>query len=81
MTETKEAKPRRVQPSVVFIHKLAAAVSLLCFGVVVAAGVMAEARFVTIAYRAFAVIVVIALISRLVVSILASYEEMNSGKA
>ena len=64
-----------------YIHKFAAAVSLLCFGVIVAAGMMAEARFVTIAFRAFVVTLAISVVSRVIVSILASYEEMNSGKA
>jgi len=64
----------------VYIHKFAAAVSLLCFGVIVAAGMMAEARFVTIAFRAFVVTLAISVVSRVIVSILASYEEMNSGK-
>jgi hypothetical protein len=64
-----------------YIHKFAAAVALLCFGVIVAAGMMAEARFVTIAFRAFVVTLAISVVSRVIVSILASYEEMNSGKA
>jgi hypothetical protein len=64
-----------------YIHRFAAAVSLLCFGVIVAAGMMAEARFVTIAFRAFVVTLAISVVSRVIVSILASYEEMNSGKA
>lgn len=67
--------------SYAYIHKGAAAVSLLAFGVIVAAGVMAEARFITIAFRAFVVFLAIAALSRIIVSILASYEEINSGKA
>ncbi len=66
--------------SFVYVHKVAAAVSLLAFGVIVAAGMMAEARFITIAFRAFLVFLVVAVISRVIVSILTSYEEMNSGK-
>lgn len=66
--------------SFLYVHKIAAAVSLLAFGVIVAAGMMAEARFITIAFRAFLVFLVVAVLSRVVVSILASYEEMNSGQ-
>lgn len=64
-----------------FIHKLAAGVSLLAFLVVVIAGLQARASVGTIAIRATVAIIVVALISRVLVRILASYEEMNSGKA
>lgn len=75
--------PKQVKKKVRFayIHKTAAALALLCFGVIVAAGVIAEARFITIAFRAFVVILAISVLSRVIVSILASYEEMNSGEA
>lgn len=63
------------------IHRLAAATSLLAFVVVIAAGLMAEARVYTIAYRAVVVILVIGVVSRILIRILATYEEMNSGKA
>lgn len=63
------------------LHKLAAATSLVAFFVVIAAGVMAEARVFTIAYRAVVVILVIGVVSRILIRILATYEEMNSGKA
>ena len=63
------------------VHRLAAATSLLAFFVVIAAGVMAEARVYTIAYRAVVVILAIGVVSRIVIRILATYEEMNSGKA
>lgn len=66
--------------SFLYVHKIAAAVSLLAFGVIVAAGMIAEARFITIAFRAFLVFLVVAVLSRVIVSILASYEEMNSGQ-
>lgn len=81
MTESKNMQRVTKRISYAVIHRVAAAVSLLCFGVVVTAGIMAKARFTTIAYRAMVVILVVALVSRVVVSILASYEEMNSGKA
>ena len=66
--------------SFVFMQKLAAAVSLLSLVVIVAAGVMGGARVITITYRAAGVVVVIGVISRILIRILESYEEMNSGK-
>jgi hypothetical protein len=63
------------------VHRLAAATSLIAFLVVIGGGVMAQASVFSIAYRAFLVIFVIGFVSRIVIRILASYEEMNSGKA
>ncbi len=80
MADKKQQKlVKRVSYS--YLHKLAAATSLLAFCVVIAAGVMAEARVFTIAYRAALVIVVIGVVSRILIRILATYEEMNSGQA
>ncbi len=62
------------------VHKIAAATALLAFCVVIAAGVMAQARVFTIVYRSVAVILVIGVVSRILIRILATYEEMNSGK-
>ena len=42
---------------------------------------LSEVRFTVIAYRATAVMFLIFVISRVVIRVLASYEEMNSGKA
>lgn len=64
----------------IFLQKLAAGVSLLALTVIIAAGVMGGARTVTITYRAAVVIVVIGVIARVLIKILASYEELNSGK-
>lgn len=75
-----EATKQVKKVSFVFMQKLAAAVSLLALAVIVAAGVMGGARVITITYRAAGVIVVIGVISRIVIRILESYEEMNSGK-
>ena len=82
MAGAKEAKKRVVRKvSFTALHRFAAGISLLAFGVVVAAGLMADARIITIAYRSAVVILMVSLISRVVVGILASYEEINSGKA
>lgn len=82
MAEQGKAKGKLVkQVNYAFMHKLAAATALVAFCVVIAAGVMAEARVFTIAYRALVVILVIGVVSRILIRILATYEEMNSGKA
>ena len=64
-----------------YVHRLAAAVSLLAFFVIVTAGVMASASVITMTMRSLVVIVVISFIARVVVRVLASYEEIHSGKA
>jgi hypothetical protein len=63
-----------------YLHRLAAAVCLVSFTVMLIAGLMAEVPVITIAYRACLVMIVIKIICRVVVSILITYEEMNSGK-
>lgn len=78
MAETGKKLIKRVNYT--HVHKIAAATSLLAFCVVIAAGVMAEARVYTIVYRSVAVILVIGVVSRILIRILATYEEMNSGK-
>lgn len=66
--------------SFVHLQKLTAGVSLIAFLVVIAAGIMGGARTITITYRACGVLLLIALVSRIIIRVLASYEEMNSGK-
>ncbi len=74
-------KPTKKKVSFAYVHKLAAAVSLVAFIVIILGGVMNEVRTITIAYRAMGVILVIGIVSRILVRILATYEEINSGKA
>ena len=62
------------------IHRLLAGISLLTFVVIIIAGVAAQARFFTITVRAAVAVLVIGLISRVVLRVIASYEEMNSGE-
>ena len=76
-----QAKPKVRRVTYTALHKLAVGVSLLSFCVILAAGLMAGARIITITYRACIVTLIVSLVSRVVVSILATYEEMNSGKA
>ena len=75
------AKGHRRRVQFALLHRAAAGVGLLAFGVIVAAGIMAGASVYTMAFRAAVAVLVIGLVSRVVVSILAAYEEMNSGKA
>ncbi|MBX7139231.1 MAG: hypothetical protein K1X83_14750 [Oligoflexia bacterium] len=80
-SKTTGASKRHIKRvSYVHLQKLFAAVSLLALFVVAATGVMANVGVVTIAMRALLVIIVIGVIGRLVVQILATYEEMNSGQ-
>jgi|GEM_PF-3383476 len=78
-----ESKPLKKVAKVKFtlIHKLAAGVSLLAFVVILAAGIRAQAGVTTIAFRACLAILAVGIISRIVTGILATSEEMNSGKA
>lgn len=62
------------------VHRLSAGIALLSFGVVLLAGILSEARVLTIVYRALGVIVLITIITRVVTQILATYEEIYSGK-
>ena len=62
------------------LHKLFAGVSLLSLVVTFMGGLMAGARFSTITFRALVVMIVVALISRIVMRVIASYEEMSGGK-
>lgn len=66
--------------SFVFMQKLAVGVSLLSFVVIVAAGIMGGSRLVTITFRAAVAMWVVGVITRIIIKILESYEEMNSGK-
>lgn len=64
-----------------YLHRLSAGVSLLGFFVVIAAGIEAEARCMTIVSRAFLVILAVAFVTKVIVRVLAGYEEINSGQA
>ena len=62
------------------IKKVFAAVSMLAFLVIIIAGLKANVRFITIAYRATAVMFVIFVISRVILKVISGYEEMNRDK-
>ena len=63
------------------LHKTIAAISLIMFIVSIIGGLRAEVRITTITVRAVVVMLVVALISRIIMRVVASYEEMNGGKA
>ena len=63
------------------LQKLGAAVCLLSLVVMLAAGILAEVPVVTVAFRACIAMVVVKVIFRILVSIFAAYEEIDSGKA
>ncbi len=63
-----------------YLHRLFAGVALIGFFVVCIAGVMNDVHVITIMLRATAVMFAVKLISWLVIKVLASYEEMNSGQ-
>jgi len=75
-----EQRLKRKLPSYSFLHKLFAGVSLLVFIIIIVAGVRAEVEVTTIAYRAALVMVVIGVLSRIILKVLITYEEMNSGE-
>ena len=79
MAEKKKKGVKRI--SYVHIQKLIAAVSLLGFLVVAVGGLRANIGVVAIAFRAFMVILVVGIVGRVVVQVLATYEEMNSGQS
>jgi hypothetical protein len=67
--------------SYAYLQKLAAAVCLLAFVVMLAAGLLAGVSVITITYRACIVMVAVKVIARILVSVLTNYEEIDSGKA
>lgn len=77
MAPKKKKQTTRVRYTAV--HKFSAGLSLLAFLVVIIAGVMAEARVITITYRAAAVIIIIGLATRILIKTWASYEETKRG--
>ena len=81
MADKKKKKSGKRQDPLVWIKKIFAGVAMLAFLVTIVAGLQAEVRFITIAYRATAVMFVVFVISRVVLKIISGYEEMNSDKA
>ena len=74
----RRGRKRRV--SYVYLQKLFAGVSLLAFMVVVIVGLLAQVSVVTIAFRSMIVILMVTIVSKIIVRILSTYEEINSGQ-
>ena len=82
MTASPRANDRLVRKvDFTYLHRLFAGVALIGFFVVCIAGLFAEVNMITMVLRATAVMLVVKVISWVVIRILASYEEMNSGQA
>jgi hypothetical protein len=54
---------------------------LIAFLVAIIGGLRADVRITTITFRAVVVMLAVALVSRVIMKVVASYEEMNGGKA
>jgi hypothetical protein len=79
---SKTAPARSVKkPHYPQFRRLIAGLCLLCTVVVAAAGIMYRVRMSTVIYRAGLVNFVILTIGWIIVKVMASYEEMNSGQA
>jgi phosphatidylglycerophosphate synthase len=76
----KKQSPTKRRVSFMYIHKLAAGTSLLAFFVILLAGLMAEVPLTTLLFRTCVVVLVISVISRILIRVLASYEEINSSQ-
>lgn len=73
-------KKRKMEPSHVLVHKLAAGVCLLGFLVVAISGFSAGSQVSSMAYRMMVITLVVAVVSRVVITIFQHSEEMSSGK-
>lgn len=62
------------------VHKLKAGVCLITFFVVLASGLKAQVSIMTILMRATLAVMFIVLVSRIVIQMLATYEEIHGGK-
>jgi hypothetical protein len=67
--------------SFVFLQKLAASVCLLALVVMLTAGILAGVPVVTIAFRACIAMLAVKVITRVLVIVLSSYEEIDRGEA
>ena len=73
-------KKRKMERSHVLVHKLAAGVCLLGFLVVAISGFAAGSQVSSMAYRMMVITLVVAVVSRVVITIFQHSEEMSSGK-
>ena len=71
---------RKIDASHILVHKLSAGVCLLGFLVVLISGFSAGSQVSSMAYRMMVITLVVAVISRVVITIFQHSEEMSSGK-
>ena len=76
MAENKDKKLVK-KVSYVFIHKVTAAVCLLCLLVIVVAGISSNASVFSMTWRAFLAILCVKLMSVVFIKAIATYEEMD----
>lgn len=77
--EKKSKLVRRV--NFIQVQKLLAAVALLTFGVVLAAGLMAGASMFSIAWRACLAMLILKMLAVIILKILSTYEELHGGQS
>lgn len=77
----KKSGTKKMKKLYASVHKFASGLSIICFLVVIAGGVMSEARIMTIVYRSVAVMFAIMLATRLFLRTLESFEETRSGQS
>lgn len=80
MASNNKKKKGKINTELVLIQKLAAGVSLLALAVITAVGIVSRVSVTTIAIRATIVVIVVGFITRLLLKIVSTYEEMNSGQ-
>ncbi len=78
MGQDKKKVTKRLQFAL--IQKIKASVSLLAFFVILASGLKGGASLSSILLRSTLVVIVVVLITRVVIQLLVTYEEMNSGQ-
>jgi|GEM_PF-4818458 len=76
----KKKKQKKGSQKYAVFHKLKALICLIAFFVVLVAGLGAQVSLTTIVFRAFLVILAVLVISRVVLQIIVTSEEMNSGE-
>lgn len=71
---------KRKLPNYLLLHKLFAGVALLTFLIIIVAGLRTGLQTSTIVYRSAIAMIIIGIISRIILQMLVTFEEMNSGE-
>ena len=75
----KKVNAKKIDSFSFFVQKLSASVSIISLILIMLCGFKEGVSAFTISLRSLIVLIVIGLISRLIIKVLASYEEINSG--